>query len=220
MTNPSMPPMPQIPQPNGQRPAAPQFTAPQPVFQQPAAPRPAQPAAPQFAAPQYAQPAAPQFPAQAPAAVQPTFPQQPAAQQAAYHPRPVNQLRTKRSLLKYILLGIITFGIYDIWQMSEVGETLNLIASRRDGKRTMHYCLMFFLIGGLTLGIGWLVWYHRLSARIGDEQQARGMTPTVTAATFWLWDVLGIFIIVGPLVYFYKLLHAMNDLSADYNARG
>lgn len=104
--------------------------------------------------------------------------------------------------------------------MSEVGETLNLIASRRDGKRTMHYCLMFFLIGGLTLGIGWLVWYHRLSARIGDEQQARGMTPTVTAATFWLWDVLGIFIIVGPLVYFYKLLHAMNDLSADYNARG
>lgn len=184
MTNPSMPPMPQIPQPNGQRPAAPQFTAPQPVFQQPAAPRPAQPAAPQFAAPQSAQPAAPQFPAQAPAAVQPTFPQQPAAQQAAYNPRPVNQLRTKRSLLKYILLGIITFGIYDIWQMSEVGETLNLIASRRDGKRTMHYCLMFFLIGGLTLGIGWLVWYHRLSARIGDEQQARGMTPTVTAATF------------------------------------
>ena len=220
MTNPSMPPMPQIPQPNGQRPAAPQFTAPQPVFQQPAAPRPAQPAAPLFAAPQYAQPAAPQFPAQAPAAVQPTFPQQPAAQQATYNPRPVNQLRTKRSLLKDILLGIIPFGIYDIWQMSEVGETLNLIASRRDGKRTMHYCLMFFLIGGLTLGIGWLVWYHRLSARIGDEQQARGMTPTVTAATFWLWDVLGIFIIVGPLVYFYKLLHAMNDLSADYNARG
>lgn len=61
---------------------------------------------------------------------------------------------------------------------------------------------------------------YSLSARIGDEQQARGMTPTVTAATFWLWDVLGIFIIVGPLVYFYKLLHAMNDLSADYNARG
>lgn len=53
-----------------------------------------------------------------------------------------------------------------------------------------------------------------------ERSVARGMTPTVTAATFWLWDVLGIFIIVGPLVYFYKLLHAMNDLSADYNARG
>ena len=75
-------------------------------------------------------------------------------------------LRTKRGLLKFVLLGLITFCIYDIWQMSEVGETLNLIATRRDGKRTMHYCLMFFIVGWLTFGIGWLVWNHRLSARI------------------------------------------------------
>lgn len=79
-------------------------------------------------------------------------------------------LRTKRGLLKFVLLGLIAFGIYDIWQMSEVGETLNLIATRRDGKRTMHYCLMFFIVGWLTFGIGWLVWNHRLSARIGTEQ--------------------------------------------------
>ena len=87
-------------------------------------------------------------------------------------------------------------------QMSEVGETLNLIATRRDGKRTMHYCLMFFIVGWLTFGI------------------ARHLPVTVTAATYWLWSVLGTLIIVGPLVYTYKILHAMNDLSADYNMRG
>lgn len=124
-------------------------------------------------------------------------------------------LRTKRGLLKFVLLGLITFGIYDIWQMSEVGETLNLIATRRDGKRTMHYCLMFFIVGWLTFGIGWLVWNHRLSARIGTEQAARHLPVTVTAATYWLWSVLGTLIIVGPLVYTYKILHAMNDLSAE-----
>ena len=113
-------------------------------------------------------------------------------------------LRTKRGLLKFVLLGLITFGIYDIWQMSEVGETLNLIATRRDGKRTMHYCLMFFIVGWLTFGIGWLVWNHRLSARIGTEQAARHLPVTVTAATYWLWSVLGTLIIVGPLVYTYK----------------
>ena len=138
---------------------------------------------------------------------------------AAANP-PAKQLKTKRGLLKYILLGIVTFGIYDIWQMTEISDTINIIASRRDGKRTMNYCLMFFLIGGLTLGIGWLVWYHKLSGRIGEEQQARGLAVTVTAGTFWLWDVLGIFIIVGPWIYMYKLLHAMNDLCADYNVRG
>ena len=105
-------------------------------------------------------------------------------------------------------------------QMSEVGTTLNLIATRRDGKRTMHYCLMFFLLGWLTLGIGWLVWYHKLSSRIGTEQAARGLPVTVTAATYWLWNILGSLIIVGPFIYTYKLLHAMNDLCADYNARG
>ena len=142
----------------------------------------------------------------------PLPPQQPPVRQS--------NLRTKRSLLKYVLLGLITLGIYDIWQMSEVGETLNLIATRRDGKRTMHYCLMFFLVGWLTLGIGWLVWFHKLSSRIGTEQAARGLPVTVTAATYWLWNILGSLIIVGQFIYTYKLLHAMNDLCADYNARG
>lgn len=131
-----------------------------------------------------------------------------------------NNFRTKRGLAKYILLGIVTLGVYDIWQMSEVGTTLNLIATRRDGRRTMHYCLMFFLIGWLTFGVGWLVWYHKLSGRIGDEQAARGLPVTVTAATYWLWNVLGSLIIVGPFVYTYKLLHAMNDLCSDCNVRG
>ena len=145
---------------------------------------------------------------------------QPAATAATAAPVRQSNLRTKRSLLKYVLLGLITLGIYDIWQMSEVGETLNLIATRRDGKRTMHYCLMFFLLGWLTLGIGWLVWFHKLSSRIGTEQAARGLPVTVTATTYWLWNILGSLIIVGPFIYTYKLLHAMNDLCADYNARG
>jgi hypothetical protein len=33
---------------------------------------------------------------------------------------------TNRSLLKYILLGIITFGIYDVWVLARAGEDLNV----------------------------------------------------------------------------------------------
>lgn len=141
----------------------------------------------------------------------PLPPQQPPVRQS--------NLRTKRSLLKYVLLGLITLGIYDIWQMSEVGETLNLIATRRDGKRTMHYCLMFFLVGWLTLGVGWLVWYHKLSSRIGTEQAARGLPVTVTAATYWLWNILGSLIIVGP-VNLPDLTVGASVLSAEMIASG
>ena len=129
-------------------------------------------------------------------------------------------LNTKRSLTKYILLGIITFGIYDLWQMTEISTTINLIATRRDGKRTMNYLLLFFLIGWITFGIGYFVWGHRISERIGVEQAARRLPVTVTASTYWLWNVLGAFILIGPFIYTYKLLHAMNDICADYNVRG
>ena len=193
-------------------PQQPQPYVPVPQPQQPYVPVP-QPQQPNAAVPQ------PQPYASASQQYYPPAAQQP--QPMAPVPVPAGAaLRTKRGLLKFVLLGLITFGIYDIWQMSEVGETLNLIATRRDGKRTMHYCLMFFIVGWLTFGIGWLVWNHRLSARIGTEQAARHLPVTVTAATYWLWSVLGTLIIVGPLVYTYKILHAMNDLSADYNMRG
>lgn len=250
MTNPNVPPVPQMPQPTrvpmqapaqapstapafgryGQQPSMPQPPIPAPTAPQaPQATRPAYQApqqptpAPQFAAPQQPSPTFP-TPAAAPNGLVPAAPMAPTPQpqqpEAVYSSRPARQLRTKRGLAKFILLGIITLGIYDLWQMSEIGESLNLMASRRDGKKTMHYCLLFFLVGPFTLGIGYLVWFHRMSGRIGEEQRARGMAPTVTAATFWLWDFLGSLIIVGPAIYYYKLLHAMNDLSADYNVRG
>ena len=77
---------------------------------------------------------------------------------------------------------------------------------------------MFFIVGWLTFGIGWLVWNHRLSARIGTEQAARHL-PVTDGRDILAMERLGTLIIVGPLVYTYKILHAMNDLS-DYNMRG
>lgn len=37
---------------------------------------------------------------------------------------------------------------------------------------------------------------------------------------FWLWNVLGALIIVGPFVYMHKLSTAMNKLAENYNVNG
>lgn len=129
-------------------------------------------------------------------------------------------LTTNRSLTKFILLGLITFQIYPIVVMSTLSSEINIVASRHDGRHTMHFCLIFFIFSWLTLGIAPLVWYHRLSNRIGDEQCRRGLPRTISALTFWGWNVLGSLIVVGPFIYMYKLLHAMNDICANYNAYG
>lgn len=129
-------------------------------------------------------------------------------------------LTTNRSLTKFILLGIITFGIYKIVVMSIISSEINIVASRHDHKNTMHFCLIYFIFSWLTLGIAPLVWFHRLSDRIGDEQVRRGMLRTISSGTFWGWGFFGSLIIVGPFIYMYKLLHAMNDICANYNQYG
>ncbi len=134
--------------------------------------------------------------------------------------KPVGQLKTNRGLLKFILLTIVTFGIYALVYYSSISSDINVIASRYDGKKTMHYCLLAFVIAPITFGIGGIVWSHKISARIGDELNRRGISYSFGASTFWLWNVLGMLIGVGPLVYVHKLSKAMNLLSEDYNTNG
>ncbi len=130
------------------------------------------------------------------------------------------RLSTDRSLLKFVLLNIITLGIYGIVILSNISNDINTIAQRYDNKHTMHYCLIAFIFSWLTLGIASLVWYHRISERIGNEQIRRGIPRKISAETFWIWSVLGSLIIVGPFIYMHKFLHSMNDLCEDYNMRG
>lgn len=138
----------------------------------------------------------------------------------SYRTAPVLQLKTNRGLLKFILLSLITFGIYALVFYSKVSTDINLIASRYDGKKTMHYCLLTFIVAPITLGIGAIVWAHRISNRIGNELSRRGIAYNFGASDFWLWNVLGSFIVVGPFIYLHKLCKSMNLLSSDYNVNG
>ena len=133
---------------------------------------------------------------------------------------PAYKLRTNRGLVKYILLSIITFGIYGIVVMSHISEEINTVAGKYDGKHTMHYCLILFIFSWLTLGICPIVWEHKLCNRMGNELSRRNIGYSFNAGTFWLWGVLGSLIIVGPFVFVHKFFKSMNLLAADYNARG
>ena len=158
-----------------------------------------------------------QYQYQQPQYQQPQYTYQP---QPSYGYAPAVQLRTNRGLLKFILLSIITFGIYAIVVMSTISTDINVIATRYDGKKTMHYCLVLFIFSWLTFGIVPLVWSHRLCTRIGNELYRRGIDYSFGAGTFWGWGFFGTLIVVGPFIYGYKLFKSMNLLCADYNVHG
>ncbi len=44
--------------------------------------------------------------------------------------------------------------------------------------------------------------------------------PPNGALSYWGWNVLGAWIVVGPFIYKYKLFKAMNLLSMHYNVNG
>ncbi len=132
----------------------------------------------------------------------------------------VARVATNRGLVKFVLLGIITFGIYPLVVMSEISSTINIVATQYDGKRTMHYCALFFLIGPITLGIADLIWNNNICGRIGRELNRRGIRYGFSALDFWLWGIIGALIIVGPFIYKYKMFKAMNLICRDYNVRG
>lgn len=128
-------------------------------------------------------------------------------------------LRTNRGLVKYILLSILTFGIYGIVVMSHISEEINLIASRRDGKHTMHYCWVYFIFSWLTFGIVPLVWTHRICNRIGNELRARHLPYRFSAGTYWGWGIFGSLILIGPFIFLHKFFKGMNYVNADFNVR-
>ncbi len=134
--------------------------------------------------------------------------------------KPAYELRTERGLAKYFLLSIITFGIYAIVVESHISEELNLVVTPHDNRRTMHFCLIYFIFSWLTMGIVPLVWYHRTSDRMGNELKRRGLDYEFGASDFWLWCILGSLILVGPFIYTHKRMKAMNLINADYNAKG
>lgn len=133
---------------------------------------------------------------------------------------PVSKRKTNKGLAKYIFLSIITFGIYGLVVMSSLSNDINIAASRHDGKKTMHYCLLYFIIAPITLGIAYIVWFHKISNRIGRELKRRNIAYNFSCADYWLWNVIGSLIVVGPFIYFYKLFKADNLICADYNEKG
>lgn len=191
----------------------------QPIYQQPVYQEPQQPVY-QQPQPAYQQPTQPEPQPQPTYQASSSSEQQPIYQTVYQTTAPLTQLKTNRSLVKFILLSLVTFGIYDIVCMSNISTDINVIASRYDGKKTTHFCLAFLLLAPITFGIYGLIWYHGLSSRIGNELKRRGIPYSFGASDFWLWNTLGCLIGVGPLIYTYKLLKAMNMLSQDFNIKG
>ena len=132
---------------------------------------------------------------------------------------PMIQLPVSRSLAKMIFLGILTLGIYPMVIWSRIVTEMNIAASRYDGERTMS-CVGAMALAPITLGVYPFIWIHGFCHRVGMELKRRGLNYEFGASTFWLWNILGALILVGPFIFTHKLMRSMNLINSDFNVHG
>lgn len=103
-----------------------------------------------------------------------------------------------------LFLSPITLGIYPMIKYTQMGYDIK----NPDGKYTFPYWIMQLFLSVITLGIFPLIWWHKICGRIG----ALGPSNGFSAGTFWGWRILGSFIIVGPIIFLWKLCNVLNSL--------
>ncbi len=125
-------------------------------------------------------------------------------------------LKTDRSLVLYILLGILTCGIYQLYVFYTIMRDVN-VACDGDGRHTPGL-LEFILFGILTCGIYDLYWFYSVGNRLANNAPRYGLHFQENGTTLLLWMLIGsLLCFIGSYVGIYFLLNNVNAICSAYN---
>ena len=135
------------------------------------------------------------------------------APNGGYGPQTV---KTDRSLLMYIVLSLITCGIYAWYFIYSLARDVNIMC-REDGQKTGGL-LAFILLSIITCGFYSLYWMYCLGNRLAANAPRYGMNFQENGTTVLLWYLVGAFLCgIGPYVAMHILIKNANALGVAYN---
>lgn len=140
-----------------------------------------------------------------------------------YNPNPGNgapyageRLKDDRGLLSYILLTIITCGIYGYYFIYKMAHDVN-VACEGDGENTSGL-VAFILLSFITCGIYAWYWYYKLGNRLSANAYRYGLSFQENGTTVLLWNIFGALICgIGPFVAMHILIKNSNAICNAYN---
>lgn len=122
----------------------------------------------------------------------------------------------ERSLLKYILLSLVTCGIYSIYFWYQFDRDVNTVCEG-DGKQPMSY-LAVVALSVVTCSVFLWYWYYKQAERLQGNAPRYGVKIQENGATVLLWFLVGgWFLGIGVLVGDYILMRNLNELARVYN---
>ncbi len=128
-------------------------------------------------------------------------------------------INENRSLLTYILLTIVTCGIYGFIFIYTMAQDVNQMCDG-DGESTSGL-LVFILLSYVTCGFYAFYWYYKLGNRLEANAGRYGLHFDENGTTILLWCVVGMIACgLGQFFAMYLLIKNTNALAHAYNQGG
>lgn len=126
------------------------------------------------------------------------------------------RLKDDRGLLSYILLSIITLGIYGYYFLYKMAHDIN-IACEGDGETTSGL-VAFILLSFITCGIYAWIWQYKLGNRLCANAPRYGMTFQENGTSVLMWNLFGSLLCgIGPFIAMNILIKNSNLICGAYN---
>lgn len=121
-----------------------------------------------------------------------------------------------RSLFTWIVLTILTCGIYSWYFIYKLAVDMNRMCSG-DGEETPGL-LVFVLLSMVTCGFYAYWWYYKIGNRMQANAPRYGLNFQENGTTILLWQIVGILLCgLGPFVAMHIIIKNANALATAYN---
>lgn len=126
------------------------------------------------------------------------------------------RLKTDRSLLMYIILNLLTCGIYHWYFIYKLAQDVNTTC-QGDGDKT-NGLGVYILLNLVTCGIYAIIWEYSLGNRLAANAPRYGMHFQENGTTVLLWVLFGALVCgIGPYVAMYIIIKNTNSICLAYN---
>lgn len=126
------------------------------------------------------------------------------------------RLKDDRGLLSFIVLTIITCGIYQYYFIYQLAKDIN-VACEGDNDSTPGL-VAFILLSLVTCGIYSLIWYYKLGNRLASNAHRYNLQFQENGTTVLLWHLFGALLCgIGPYVAMHILIKNSNAICGSYN---
>lgn len=126
------------------------------------------------------------------------------------------KLKDDRGLFSYIILSLITCGIYSYYFIYKMAADVN-IACEGDGEETAGL-VAFICLSFITCGIYAWIWYYKLGNRLAANAGRYGLTFQENGTTVLMWLIFGSLLCgIGPFIAMNILIKNSNKICNAYN---